>query len=105
MAIIGKLTKQTDGSFKGDVVTLTISRKVTMRPVEVPTERGPKYRLFAGFGEVGAAFEQSARDTGQVYLSIKLDDPSFPAPIYLAAFGNKEKPDDLDLVWSRSKAE
>ncbi len=103
MAKIGTLTKQADGSYKGFVATLALSAKITMRPVELTSERGPTHRIFAGAGEVGAAFEQTADSTGQVYLSVKLDDPTLTAPIYCAAFENKDKPDDLDLIWSRSK--
>jgi uncharacterized protein (DUF736 family) len=103
MAIIGKLIKQADGSHRGYIATLGISAKITMRTNENMTERGPVARIFAGAGEVGAAFEQTAEKTGQVYLSIKLDDPTFAAPVYIAAFENKEKPDQLDLVWSRSQ--
>jgi uncharacterized protein (DUF736 family) len=104
MATIGKLIKQADGSHKGYISTLTISAKITMRPIatEDLRERGPVARIFAGAGEVGAAFEQNTQD-GVVYLSLKLDDPTFAAPVYCAAFNNKEKPEDLDLVWSRPK--
>lgn len=103
MAKIGTLTKQADGSYKGGIATLRLNAKITMRPIETPTERGPVHRVFSGFGECGAAFEAQAEQTGQVYLSLKLDDPTFAAPIYVAAFPNKEKPDDLDLIWSRSQ--
>ena len=105
MALIGKLTRQTDGSYKGEIATLTISRRITMRPIDSTNPEAPKFRVFAGYGECGAAFEQAAKDTGEVFLSIKLDDPTFAKPLYAAAFPNKEKPDtELDLVWSRSEA-
>ena len=103
MATIGKLIKQADGSFKGEIATLRINSKLTMRPVEEMTERGPSFRVFAGFGECGAAFPQSAQRTGQDYLSIKLDDPTFAAPIYIAAFTNKDNADNYDLTWSRPR--
>jgi len=32
--------------------------------------------------EFGAAWKKTARETDREYLSVKLDDPSFPAPIY-----------------------
>jgi uncharacterized protein (DUF736 family) len=34
------------------------------------------------------------------YLSIKLDDPSFPAPIYATLIG-VEGQEGLQLIWSR----
>jgi uncharacterized protein (DUF736 family) len=107
MAIIGKLTKQADGSYKGSISTLAITgRNITMRPVEDDKLKpgAPVYRIFSGFGEAGAVFEANNKDTGEVYLSMKLDDPTFPAPVYGAIFPNKEKPEsELDLVWSRPK--
>ncbi len=106
MAIIGKLTKQADGSFKGNIATLNIRAAVTLRYIDQADirKRGPVARVFSGFGEVGGAFEATTEKTGEVYLSIKLDDPTLAAPFYVAAFPNKEKPEDLDLVWSRPKA-
>lgn len=38
--------------------------------------------------------------TGRDYLSVKLDDPSFPAPIY-ATLTEVEGQDGLQLIWSR----
>ncbi len=103
MAKIGSLTLDKDGSYKGSIATLGLNiSKITMRPVETITERGPSFRVFAGFGEVGAAFPAQA--DGKEYLSIKLDGPTLAEPIYCAAFASKDKPEtDLDLVWSRSK--
>ena len=103
MAIIGKLTKQQDGSYKGQVATLRLNAKLTMRPVEALTERGPTHRLFSGYGECGAAFEQTSERTGQGYLTLKFDDPTFAAPVYVAAFQNRDDANTLDLVWSRPR--
>ena len=48
--------------------------------------------------EFGAAWKKTARDSDREYLSVKLDDPSFPAPIY----ANLVAVDDgYALVWSR----
>jgi hypothetical protein len=54
--------------------------------------RKPDFRIFAGPGttEIGAAWTKQARDTGATYLSIKLDDPCFPAPM----FASLHKADD-----------
>jgi uncharacterized protein (DUF736 family) len=40
------------------------------------------------------------RETDREYLSVKLDDPSFPAPIY-ASLVKDEGEDSFTLIWSR----
>ena len=49
--------------------------------------------------EFGAGWTKAARETGAEYLSLKLDDPSFPAPIYATL----PQGDDGEhkLIWSR----
>ena len=50
----------------------------------------------AGFG---AAWRKTSNE-GREYLSVKLDDPSFPPPIY-ASLVEVEGEDGLSLIWSR----
>jgi uncharacterized protein (DUF736 family) len=50
--------------------------------------------------KLGAAWQKTAKDTERDYLSVKLDDPSFPAPIY-ATLIEVEGQDGLQLIWSR----
>jgi len=53
----------------------------------------------AGAAQVGAGWNREAND-GRRYISIKLDDPSLPAPI----FGNLVEKGDLhQLIWSREQ--
>ena len=68
--------------------------------VETPSEKGPHFRIFAGNVELGAAWQKTAKDTERDYLSVKLDDPSFPAPIY-ATLIEVEGQEGLQLIWSR----
>ena len=76
-------------------------RKV--RPAEGDSERGPDFRIFAG-AEFGAAWKKTARETQREYLSVKLDDPSFPAPIY-ASLVEAEDGASHNLIWSRRNAD
>ena len=62
--------------------TLALNVKAKLVRVENPSEKGPHFRIFASNVELGAAWQKTARDTERDYLSVKLDDPSFPAPIY-----------------------
>jgi hypothetical protein len=50
--------------------------------------------------EFGAAWKKTARDSDREYLSVKLDDPSFPAPFY-ASLVKVEGSDSFTLIWSR----
>lgn len=79
VASIGSFTKQDDG-FNGTLRTLAFSVKVKIVPIDKTKDNGPDYRVLAGTVEIGAAWKRpSAAD--KHYLSVRLDDPSFPVPV------------------------
>ena len=85
MAAIGTFTAQGDG-YTGSIKTLTLNVKsATLRPNEKSDDKAPDYRIFAGQTEFGAAWKKTSRENRE-YLSVKLDDPSFPAPIYASLY-------------------
>ena len=97
MAQIGTF-KSDDGGFTGIIRTLTLNAKAVFRPADKDNEKAPDYRLFAGPVEIGAAWKKTSREDRE-YLSLKLDDPSFPAPIYASLVegeGGEQR-----LIWSR----
>lgn len=96
MAIIGNFTKQDQG-FQGSLATLTVKAKVTITPVEKTGEKAPDFRVYAGNAEIGAAWSATSKE-GKAYLSVKLDDPSFPAPILCRLVGSDK---GQSLVWTR----
>ena len=99
MATIGTFSRTGNG-FTGSVKTLTLNVKsVKFVPTEGESENGPDFRVFAGTTEFGAAWKKKS-DKGNDYLSVKLDDPSFPAPIY-ATLIEVEGEEGLQLIWSR----
>ena len=98
MARIGTF-KKVSGEFRGQITTLTVQAKsVRIAPEENPSGNAPSHRVYVGETEVGAAWEKLTQDQ-RPYLSVKLDDPSFTAPIFAQLFPGEE--DELDLVWSR----
>lgn len=103
MATIGTFTK-TENNYTGAVKTLTLNVKARISPAEKANDKAPDFRIFAGQTEFGAAWRKKANDTGREYLSVKLDDPSFPAPIY-ASLVEIEGEDSLSLIWSRRAGE
>ena len=97
MATIGTFTAQGDG-YTGSIKTLTLNVKsAVFRPNEKSDERAPDFRILAGQTEFGAAWKRTSQQDRE-YLSVKLDDPSFPAPIYASLV---EVEGGHSLIWSR----
>ena len=98
MATIGTFTS-TENGFTGFIRTLAFNAKARIARVESASDKGPQFRVYAGTAEIGAAWQKTG-DSGRDYLSVKLDDPSFPAPIF-ATLAEVEAEDGLQLIWSR----
>jgi uncharacterized protein (DUF736 family) len=101
MATIGTFHKQADGSYAGAIKTLTLNvKQATFRINEGENDKAPDFRVFAGQTEFGAAWKKTSREERE-YLSVKLDDPSFPAPIFASLV---DAEDGYSLIWSRSRS-
>ena len=102
MATIGTF-KKSGTELQGEIVTLSVQTK-NVRIVPEPnraSENAPSHRIFVGRAEIGAAWsKRSAEDRD--YLTVKLDDPSFNAPIYANLFDDEDG-DGFTLIWSRSR--
>ncbi|MDA9497789.1 DUF736 domain-containing protein [Bradyrhizobium sp. CCBAU 11357] len=98
MAIIGTFTALENG-YTGSIKTLTLNIKASFAASEKDHDKAPD-RIFAGTTEFGAAWKKTARESDREYLSVKLDDPSFPAPIY-ASLVKVEGDEGFTLIWSR----
>ena len=99
MATIGTFTQVGNGSFTGAIKTLTLNAKAILRPIDKESEKAPDYRLAIGPVECGAGWKKTSRE-GRDYISVKLDDPTFPAPIY-ATLSETETAGEYGLIWSR----
>ncbi|MHA7774664.1 DUF736 domain-containing protein [Roseibium sp. M-1] len=99
MATIGSFTANKDG-YTGTIRTLTVNVKASFVVNEQKTsESAPHYRIYAGRSELGAAWKaKTTGDHPRDYLSVLLDDPSFPNPIRAALFDDE---DVAFLVWNR----
>lgn len=98
MATIGTFTS-TENGFTGSIRTLALNVKARIARVENPSDKGPQFRIFAGSVELGAAWQKRS-EQDRDYLSVKLDDPSSPPPIY-ATLTEVEGEDGYQLIWSR----
>ena len=100
MASIGSF-KKVGNELQGEIVTLSVQTKGVRIVPE--TSRGndnaPSHRVYVGRAEIGAAWSKRSEE-GRDYLSLKLDDPSFNAPIYANLFDD-EGGEGYTLIWSR----
>ena len=104
MAAIGYVTKQGDGSYKGQL----------NRPIKVglqfvhngskSAEKHPDFRVYtADRVEIGAAWNRVGRTSGKEYVSVSLEGPEFgQRPVYanLGRAAGQEDPDVFALIWS-----
>ena len=98
MATIGTFTKSDAGDYNGAIKTLTLNvKQATLRKAEKDNNKAPDFRIFSGQTEFGAAWMKTSKED-RAYLSVKLDDPSFPAPIYASLV---DADDGYSLIWSR----
>ena len=102
MASIGSFKKVGD-DFQGEIVTLSLKAKGVRIVAEVSSsnDKAPSHRVFVGRAEIGAAWSKRSEE-GRDYLSLKLDDPSFTAPIYANLFDD-EGGEGYTLLWSRPR--
>jgi len=105
MNIIGNFTPEGDG-YSGFLRTLAFNGPVTLEAVkEKANENAPDFRAYAARTrhqrvQIGAAWKERS-ESGNAYLSVRLDDPSFPAPIFCRLI-QLEGQEGYSLIWSRS---
>jgi len=102
MANIGTF-KKVGHEHQGEIVTLSLQAKgVRIVPETNRTnDNAPSHRVYVGRVEIGAAWSKRSNE-GRDYLSVKLDDPSFTAPIYANLFDD-EGGETFTLIWSRGR--
>jgi uncharacterized protein (DUF736 family) len=100
MAQIGTFTLK-DGAWTGTIRTMTINVKAQLVRNRTKTnDEAPDYRLYAGGAELGAAWRQESKNGETPYLAVKLDDPSFAAPVRAVFFENQKDGTGV-MVWNR----
>jgi uncharacterized protein (DUF736 family) len=103
MANIGTFKKSDDNNYTGEIVTMSLQKKnVTIVAEEASeNENAPSHRVIISKADVGACWQKTSKE-GRDYLSIKLDDPSFTAPIFASLFAD-EGGKTYNLIWSRAR--
>jgi len=102
MATIGTF-KKSGNEYTGEIVTLSVqARNVRIVPeTKGNGDNAPSHRVLVGRAEIGAAWTKKSNE-GRSYLGLKLDDPSFTAPIYANLFDDEDG-EGYSLIWSRGR--
>ena len=102
MANIGSF-KKVGSDFQGEIVTLSVQAKGVRLVADTnrSNDNAPSHRVYVGRAEIGAAWSKRSEE-GRDYLSLKLDDPSFNAPIYANLFDDEDG-EGYTLIWSRPR--
>ena len=95
--------KKVGNDFQGQIITLSLQAKGVRIVAETSraSENAPSHRVYLGKVEIGACWPKRSEE-GRNYLSLKLDDPSFNAPIYANLFDD-EGGEGYTLLWSRPR--
>jgi uncharacterized protein (DUF736 family) len=100
MANIGSF-KRVGNEFQGEILTLSVQAKGVRIVPEANrgADNAPSHRVFVGRAEIGAGWSKRSNERRD-YLSVKLDDPSFNAPIYANLFDDEDG-EGYTRIWSR----
>ncbi|MBB5687857.1 DUF736 domain-containing protein [Sphingobium boeckii] len=103
MPAIGYVNLAKDGSFKGQIKTLSIRAEIAINPVPSKTSPShPDYRIVSGETEIGAGWIRTGESSGKDYVSLVLAAPEFgPRRLYAnlgRAAGGKD--DAFVLLWN-----
>jgi uncharacterized protein (DUF736 family) len=95
--------KKVGSDFQGEIVTLSLQAKGVRIVAETSrtNDNAPSHRVYVGRAEIGAAWSKRSEE-GRIYLSLRLDDPSFNAPIFANLFDD-EGGEGYTLIWSRPR--
>ena len=100
MATIGTFKKTGSNEFTGEIVTLSVQAKGVRIVPETRSagENAPSHRISRRPRRDRRRLGQRSNE-GRDYLGLKLDDPSFNAPIFANLFDDEDA-DTYSLIWS-----
>jgi len=105
MVAIGFVRKQTDGSYKGELKTLTICSSIEIRPNPDKTnDRQPDFRIYASNDvEIGTARRRMGQSSQASYIALTLSIPEFGPKQLSANLGpaaGQNDPGLFAIIWN-----
>jgi len=102
---IGTLKRDTNGIFAGRIATITIAATIALREVRSNNDKAPTYDVMAlaadrrSWVKIGAVWEYTSNETGEAFLSGRIDDPSLDKPLDIAMFAQEDG--SFNVAWRR----
>jgi uncharacterized protein (DUF736 family) len=104
MTAIGYVRKETDGSYRGNLKTVSIQAEIDIVPNLQKTADGqPDYRVLTQGIEIGAAWLKRGETSGKEYVSLSIAAPEFGPKKLYANLGRAAGADDENLyavIWN-----
>ncbi len=103
MPAIGRVFKQEDGSYRGQLATLSIEQNIHFQPKDKTAESQPDFVIMAQEVEIGAAWIRTAISSGKEYVSISLAAPEFGNKTLYANLGRaagSSNDNEFVIIWN-----
>jgi len=103
MPAIGYVTKDENGTFKGQLKTLSIRAEITIAPnARKTTDTQPDYRVLSGDIEIGAGWNRRSETSGKDYVSLSFAAPEFGPRRLYANLGQAagESDNRFAIIWN-----
>lgn len=103
MPAIGYITQNDNGSFRGQLRTLSIRAEITITAnVGKANDVQPDFRVYSGDVEIGAGWMRRSQSSGKDYVSLSLAAPEFGPRRLYANLGRAAGKDDgsFAIIWN-----
>lgn len=103
MPAIGRVTKRKDGSYKGQLATMSIRQNIQFQKNKKTGDSQPDFNILAHDVEIGAAWIRTSLSSGKEYISISIAAPEFGNRTLYAnlgrAAGSKDE-NEFAIIWN-----
>ena len=96
MPAIGYVQRQSDGSFKGSIKTLSVNADIQIVPNRGKTGEQPDYRVLAGSVELGGGWVRTGEVSQREYVRLAMSAPELGPRTLYANLGRAAGQDDDD---------
>ncbi len=103
MPAIGYVTKDDNGTYTGQLKTLSIRAEITIQlNTRKASDTQPDYRVISGDVEIGAGWNRHSETSGRDYVSLSLAAPEFGPRRLYANLGRAVSDDDnrFAILWN-----